>query len=562
MSLEFACIHVPSAQGSSELAAALLALARECSPRVELRRDDTVLLDAVGLARLFGGARALGEHLRQAAAARGLDVSVALASTKTTAMMTAAGRHGVTVVPAGREAAALAPLPLSVLHLFEDNERADVARQLVGGSQAATVEDETTSARHYRIAPGPGRQWQAPRAPALPSRASPPVMSMALAILDRWGLATCGELAALPPADLYERLGDTGTRLRRLARGDDDRPLVRAPEDERFEQTLDLDWPIEGLEPLSFVLARLLDPLSAQLERRDRGAAAIHVWLTLVTRTVHHRWLDLPVPMRDARVLRTLLLLDLESHPPPAGIDRVTIAAEPAPGRVAQFSLLARPLPSSDQVSTLMARLTALMGEGRCGSPALVDSHCPGAFAVTAFSPEQAPARLSRGSPATNGDRARLADESMLDTGVGLATVSVLRRFRHPLMASVTTEGGHPVHVAPRGTGLAGGGVRVASGPWRTSGGWWSVDTDGEVRADRGGAAGPGQHDTRAGQEGRDASSGSEASGRPRSPHAVPAGRAACWDRDEWDVALGDRAVYRVFRDRRTKRWYVEGMWD
>ena len=59
-------------------------------------------------------------------------------------------------------------------------------------------------------------------------------------------------------------------------------------------------------EPLSFVLGRLLEPLSAHLERRDRGAAVLHVRLHLVTRDVHERSLQLPAPMRDARTLRTL----------------------------------------------------------------------------------------------------------------------------------------------------------------------------------------------------------------------------------------------------------------
>ena len=104
------------------------------------------------------------------------------------------------------------------------------------------------------------------------------------------------------------------------------RPLVPSTAEERFEQGLELEWPIEGLEPLSFVLGRVLDPLSAHLERRDRGAAVLHVRLRLVTRDVHERSLQLPVPMRDARTLRTLLLLDLESHPPPAAIDRVTVS--------------------------------------------------------------------------------------------------------------------------------------------------------------------------------------------------------------------------------------------
>src|SRR6476469_8389090 len=109
--------------------------------------------------------------------------------------------------------------------------------------------------------------------------------------------------------------------------------------------------------------------------------------LRLVTRELHERWLELPAPMRDARTLRTLALLDLESHPPSAAIDRVVVAVDPTPGRVIQFSLLTRPLPSPEHLSTLMARLTALMGEGRCGSAVTVDSWEPGAFEMKSFGP-------------------------------------------------------------------------------------------------------------------------------------------------------------------------------
>jgi hypothetical protein len=76
-----------------------------------------------------------------------------------------------------------------------------------------------------------------------------------------------------------------------------------------------------------------MEPLERHLEQRDRGAAVLHVRLHLVkgtgvksedgTRPVHERTLQLPTPIRDARTLRTLALLDLESHPPPAAIDRV-----------------------------------------------------------------------------------------------------------------------------------------------------------------------------------------------------------------------------------------------
>ncbi len=204
--------------------------------------------------------------------------------------------------------------------------------------------------------------------------------------LARWGLRTLGDLAALPSSDLSARLGQAGLRWQKWARGDEVRPLVPAGATEQFEEALDLEWPIEGLEPLSFVLARLLDPLCDRLERRDRGAVALRVTLKLVSSALHERVVELPAPMRDARVLRTLALLDLESNPPSEAIDRVAIAVDVTEGRVLQFGLFARALPA-DTLATLMARLGALMGADRVGAPALVDTYRPGAFAMAKFEP-------------------------------------------------------------------------------------------------------------------------------------------------------------------------------
>ena len=196
-------------------------------------------------------------------------------------------------------------------------------------------------------------------------------------------MKTFAALAALPPGEVYERLGARGVFWQRVARGEDTTPLVPWVPEEPFEATLDLEWPIEGLEPLSFVLGRLLEPLAERLERADRGAAVLHTHLGLVSRDVHARTLQLPAPMRDPKTLRTLILLDLESNPPSAAIDRVRLLIEPTPARVLQWQLFERAQPSPEQVSTLLARLTALMGDTHVGSPRLVDSWKPGAFEMT-----------------------------------------------------------------------------------------------------------------------------------------------------------------------------------
>ena len=118
-------------------------------------------------------------------------------------------------------------------------------------------------------------------------------------------------------------------------------------------------------------------------------AAALHLHLRLVDRTEHTRVLQLPAAMRDPKVLRTLLVLDLESHPPQAAIDIITIEVDPAPGRVLQYSLLERARPSDETLATLIARLGALAGESRVGQPVLLDSHRADAFEMRRFAPDE-----------------------------------------------------------------------------------------------------------------------------------------------------------------------------
>ena len=277
---------------------------------------------------------------------------------------------------------------------------------------------------------------------------------------------------------------------------------------------LELEGPLDTLEPLSFVLARVLEPLSVALERAGRGAAAIRLSLRLTTRETHARVLQLPAPMRDPRVLRTLLLLDLESHPPSAAVDIVSIELDPAPARVTQFSLLTRAVPSPETLSTLTARLSALVGESRIGSAVLRDTHQPGAFTMRQFMPETPMPELSLKDAA---DR------------------STLRRQRHPPAIRVSVERGRPAHLAAARRGMPCGPVTRAAGPWRSSGGWWASSGAGGQGLSHGAAA---------------------------AADAVPRRGEHGWNRDEWDVALGSGAVCRIFQDRTTGRWFLEGMYD
>jgi protein ImuB len=485
----------------------LVDVARSYSPRVEVLSEQIVLLDLEGLTRLFGDASAIGERLRQSAVEQGhAPVRVALAATRTAAILLATARPGVTVVPEGEEAAVLAPLPLRTLTAVAAlafRVPSPESRAPSRGARSSSTEPRILGRRSL-VRLRAERYGETSTKLGERSRGEGGPNPDALAVLSRWGLRTLGDLAALPAADLSARLGQAGVWWQRLARGEAPGPLVPTAVEELFEASLELEWPIDGLEPLSFILTRLLDPLCQRLERRDRGAAVLHVRLRLVTRALHLRSLQLPAPMRDPKVLRTLLLLDLESHPAPAGIDVVTIAIDPTPGRIVQESLLTRARPAPEQISTLLARLQALMGEGRCGSPALVDSHRPGAFAMTPF---------------------RVVDEPRASER-DACPAATLRRFRLPIPARVLIEHGRPISVRTDRQSLQGGRVQTSAGPWRTSGEWWKT------------AAAPAATELDALR-----------------------GRVG-WNRDEWDVALSDGAIYRVFEDRDSGRWFVEAVVD
>ena len=433
--------------------AALLTVARDFSPRVMVVSDTEVLLDVSGLGALIGPPATIEEELRRAVKEIGARASVAIAERQTVARL---GSR----------------FPDSPISRFPDWP-VSALRELEVLPPAMNVRDRE---RPYEI-------------------------------FEKWGITTLGELAGLPPAELSSRLGRRGVALHRLARGLDARPFVPDGDTPRFIERLELEWPLDALEPLSFVFARLLDPLSLALERADRGAVAIRLDLRLTDRSIHQRVLQLPAPMRDAKVLRTLLLLDLESHPPSAAVDVVTIELDPAPARITQFSLLQRALPSPETLSTLTARLAALVGDSRIGSPALLDTHRPDAFEMLRYAPEPE-------NPRTRGpENPRTCEPENL----------VLRRHRLPPAIRVSVERGRPVHVASSTRGMPHGAVVQAAGPWRASGDWWVADLP------------------------------------PKGGRSERGGR---YNRDEWDVALANGIVCRIFHDRMAERWFLEAIYD
>ena len=469
--------------------ASLESLARACSPRVERYGPEAVVFDVSGLERVVGPPAAIAAEVHRMSAGLG-PLRLAIAGTMTTAWLIAHAEgivpergEALTIVPAGEEAARLAGLEIGVLRMLPD-------------------------AGPALPAPSPGRDRR------LADRRRTTHVEC-LTILRRWGLRTLGDLARLSEADVRTRLGEAGARLHCAARGLDAIPLVPTPEPARFVERIELEWPIEGLEPLSFVLARLCEALSTALERADRGAVTVVTRLRLVTRATHERALQWPAPIRDARVLRTLILLDLESHPPDAAIDVVELELGVTPARIVQGSLLARSLPPAEDLATLVARLGALMGDTRVGAPRLLDTYDERAVAMQTFCPPDPTDQKRRDRPP---DPPQPGAESPVSRAAP-CLAPCFRRFQLPVAVAVVLDRGAPSHVTPSARGLPGGPIVARAGPWRSSGRWW-----------------------------------------------VPAGARPSeetWDRDEWDVEVASAGcVYRLARDRMSGQWQVLGTFD
>jgi len=487
----FACIHGRSVSKlpaeDNEFTSPLVDLAFTFSPLVELTLPETVVLDISGQDLLFGhstlpldanirpdemtAATNVAEEISRRAKQLQMKIDVAVAANPDAAIHAARSFKGTTIINRGEERLRLGRVPIRDL---------DFALAGIDPHRAGEIQETFVL----------------------------------------WGIRTFDDLAKLPLAGVAERLGQEGVRLRKLAQGKTERQLnlVRPPIG--FAQTLELEHPVEELEPLSFILSRLLNQLCANL--LDYALGTNELKLTLVTDPrhvevaagsttkgddrLHERTLTLPVPVQNPKTLLRLLLFDIEAQPPRAPVIAVTIRAEPVQPRASQRGLFIPLAPEPEKLEITLARLGKLVGHDHVGSPELLDTHRPDAFRLKRFSV------ISGRRRKKNGERQTANSNRQYIMG--------FRVFRPPWHADVQTNHDQPVRINARGTNSSDrlrGKVGRASGPWRASGDWWRADV---------------------------------------------------WARDEWDVAVieannqRDEVICRIYRDLTSDEWFVAGIYD
>ena len=272
------------------------------------------------------------------------------------------------------------------------------------------------------------------------------------AILANWGIATCGALTALAKADVTHRLGPAGLALWERAAGEASRPLrLRAPA-RTFAARLDCEHELETLEPVLFIVRRLVDRLAVDLADAGRAAGEITLELGLGDDTGHAHTIRLPEPATSADVLFNALRTYLETLRLAAPVVAVRVAVAPTRIMVRQHGLFDNALRDAGGFAETLARAAAIVGADRVGTPELADTHRPDQVSLAT------PAALLPS-----------LDERFSPTPGGL----VLRRYRPPLAATVELAGRTPAYVW---TASARGTVKAIRGPWRGSGDWWQAD--------------------------------------------------------------------------------------
>lgn len=271
-----------------------------------------------------------------------------------------------------------------------------------------------------------------------------------LPVVSKWGLNSVGQLRDLGRDELASRFGAQALEFLDRIAPSKSRPLTWTTPAIDFEESIDLENPIESLEPLLFLLRRFLDQLSHRLESVYLVAQELKLTLALESGAKYERPLAIPSPTRNINTLFRMLHTHLENLQTDAPIVAVALRAEPARGQAHQFGLFQASLRDPNQFYETLARLEGLLGPGHSGAPVNKASYKPDDFHL---------------------EPPRFHDQSGTKPPIHkMALGPSLRRFRPAIPAIIRIESNRPTHLQSE---RARGRITEAHGPWRLSGNWW-----------------------------------------------------------------------------------------
>jgi protein ImuB len=378
--------------------------AKKSGPEAPTRTEYALVLDIAGTERLFGPPQQLAERLRNELAEAGFRASIAVSANYDAARMKATAIRGIAVIAAGAEAEALEKLPVAALGI--DEERA--------------------------------------------------------ATLALWGIQTLGELAALPKSDLVARMGPEAQRWHALARGAASHTFVPIEPAFALEEFCEFEAPVEEIDSLLFVGARMIDCLVTRAAGRTLALRSLQAEMRIEGGAIHRVDLKPALPSTDRKFLLKLLQLEIGAHPPHAAVMALTLRAEAGQQSKVQLGLFTPQTPEPSRLDVTLARLRAMVGSGRVGSPVLEDTHRADGFRMEGFA-------IPGPKIGTWGTHVGCGS----DVAVPEASRMALRRVRPARMVRVIFRNAKPAAFRDEDRSYE---IAAVYGPWRTSGCWWALN--------------------------------------------------------------------------------------
>jgi len=291
-----------------------------------------------------------------------------------------------------------------------------------------------------------------------------------LAILHKWGIDTLGQLAALNKEELRDRLGADAVRLWERANGTATRLLKFVQPPETFDESFEFDHEIEIAEPLLFMLRRFLEQLALRLSAIYLVAKELTLRISFSNQQTYERVFKIPQPTVDVDLLFRMLQTHLENFKSEHPIVAVALTAQPIRPASQQFGLFETALRNPQQLYETLARLSALLGNDRVGTPVLEETHRPDAFRMEPFSwTQNDEIRMVRAGLVLNDEKSpAAAGKHFGGHRPPLQEKPALRRFRPAAAASVFTSKDRHLQ-----SGNIAGKIVDQSGPFLFSGNWW-----------------------------------------------------------------------------------------
>lgn len=243
-------------------------LATRWTPTVTRSDSDGLFLDLTGVSHLHGGERRMAERLVRLLGRRHVTARIAVADTAGAAW--ALARYAtttVTICPPGAQADAIAPLPAMGLRLPD------------------TV----------------------------------------LALFRRLGIATIGDVAALPHAPFARRFGVAAAMRLDQALGHVAEPLVPVQPPRIIRVTERFAEPIATAEAIEHYLAQLVPRLTDALTRAGLGARIVRLVAERVDGQAHAIQIGFARANRDAKHILRLIQRRIETIEPGYGIDALSL---------------------------------------------------------------------------------------------------------------------------------------------------------------------------------------------------------------------------------------------